>query len=155
MAEKKIVTKFKFGFEGYAPIGDEFQFHGYYPVGDKFSCIYTVQEGEDSDEEVTLCFFLDKEEGIYLEDIMLREMASRRMASDTVYGGDIFMTCIVGSNPIISIPKKEFSFRFYYGEDYGKFLEMITNFIDNSALDEKLQELRKGFREEREACSIR
>jgi len=74
---------------------------------------------------------------------MLREKATRSMRSEKIYGGNIFMTCIVGSNPIISIPNRGFSFRFYNSEDYDKFLNMLTNFLNRISLDEKLKNLRR------------
>ena len=61
----------------------------------------------------------------------------------------IFMTCIVGSYPIISIPNRGFSFRFYNDEDYDKLLDMLTNFLNHASLDEKLQNLRNDLRRTR------
>jgi len=114
----------------------------------RFSKIYVIikEKGnlnvyEDLLKEATFCFFIDKEEAIYLEDIMLREKATRSMRNETIYGGNIFMTCIAGSNPIISIPNRGFSFRFYNDEDYDKLLNMLTDFLNHTSLDEKLQNL--------------
>jgi hypothetical protein len=164
---KEVITELRLGFEGYAPaeipkefIGtplgtpvEGYGFHGYGPVKDKFSCTYRVIEKEtekkETEKEATFSFFLDLEEAIYLEDVMLREKSTRRMASETVYGGHIFMTCIVGSNPLISVPKRGFSIRFYNGEDYEKFLKMLTEFLDRISLNTELQKLREKLKKER------
>jgi len=104
----------------------------------------------DLSREITLAFFLEKEEAIFLEDIMLREIMTRRPVSETVYGGDIFMTCIVGRNPIISIPRRGFAFRFYRDKDYDKLLKMLKKYLDSTDLNEEQRKLREELRRSRE-----
>jgi len=146
--QKEIVTELRSGFEGYGPLQGKYELYGYISVEETFSWIYRLI-GKESHTEATFCFFIDKEEAIYLEDIMLREKDSRSMRSETNCGGDIFMTSISGSNPIISIPKKGFSFRFFNGKDYDKLLNMLSSFLNKTSLDEKLQELRNMLEKER------
>jgi len=99
---------------------------------------------------VTFSFFIDKKDAIYLEDIVLREESDRSISSQTYYSEGIYMTCISGSYPIISIPKKGFSFRFYDNEDYDRFQKILIGFLDKTFLDDELQKLRNDLKKNRE-----
>lgn len=156
-----IVTELKFGFEGYAPIeeGKEFQspmagvtFYGYAPVNDMFSVVYRDMEQQEN-KESTFCFFIDKADAVALEYVLQREIAERSMRSETFFTQTVFMTCFAGSMPIISFPRRGFSFRYRYDKDYDNLLKMLTEFLDTTNLDDELKKLRAELNQELKSLS--
>jgi hypothetical protein len=144
-----ILTKLKYGFEGYAPWYYDAEvrpeFHGGLPVKNMFSVIYRdVEQEKDSEKEATFCFYIDKADAIALEQVLTNEKTNRSMRSETFYAGSVFMTCIAGSMPIISFLQRGFSFRYRYNKDYDELLKMVTKFLDTTELDDELKKLRAG-----------
>jgi len=152
---EKINTELTFVFEGYKKIytldtneekilslTKEQQFAGDFPFGIQgiFCFKYSIRHNDK--EMVRFSIALTDEEAVELEDVLLRERENRRMKSMTYYSGNVYMTCIVGSMPLISLLNKDMSFSFAKGDDYDKLLLAITSFLDKKDLIPELESRR-------------
>jgi hypothetical protein len=147
--ERTIKTEIKPVYEGYAKTGENYQFYGDCRMKDYFCCKYNIIDVKTK-KEATTCVYINIEEAINIENLVLVEKTLRKPMSRTYCCGNIFLTCIVGDAPLLSIPSRGISIRFF-GSDYRAFKEMIKKFLDEETiLSDKQKKLRQELKKERE-----
>jgi hypothetical protein len=153
MDKENVLTirpEIKKGFEGYAKNGNDLRFYGYVPIENTFCITYNMKHPE-TDKGASFSISFSNKDAIYIEHVLKVEEKTRRPVSDTYRSGPIFMTCFVGSNPVISNSEKKYSFSFAKNDDYDIFTSMLSEYFEKpDALSKEEIKLREDLKKQRE-----
>ena len=139
------------GFEGYAKNGKDLRFYGYVPIENTFCITYNMKDPK-TDKGASFSISFSNKDAIHIENVLKLEEKTRRPLSETYHSEHIFMTCLVGSHPVISNSERKYSFSFTKNNDYDILISMLSKYFeDPDALSKEERKLREDLREEREA----
>jgi len=138
------------GFEGYAQNEKDTRFYGYVNIHDTICITYNIKDPK-TDKGASFSLSFTNKDALHLENVLKLEEKTRRPLSETYHSEHIFMTCFVGSHPVISNSKKKYSFSFARNEDYGTLMEMLADYFeDPDNLTESEKKLRDDLKKERQ-----
>ena len=139
------------GFEGYAKTDEGIKFYGCVPI-EKTCCITYNMKNPGTDKGASFSISFSNKDAIHIENVLKLEIGTRRPISEIYHSGDIYMTCLVGSHPVISHAEKRYSFSFAKNEDYDELLALLSEYLERQdTISKEEKKLRENLRKEREA----